>query len=85
MSDAERTAEVVAYWLEKADQSLASGRDELRAGRLYDRLFHDRQEGDYVEFVEFKAAEVGESLDATEKLVQRLREFIAPAGVTSDS
>ena len=29
-------------------------------GRIYDRLFHDRQQGDYIEFVAFDAVDVGE-------------------------
>lgn len=38
-------------------------------GRFYDRLFDDRQEADYVEFVEFSAEEVTETLSSLERFL----------------
>ncbi len=128
MTEDEAKRAVVAYWCEKAGQSLDSARAEHAAGRLsfavnrcyyacfyaasavfigrgvrfvkhsgvrsafhkelaqsgeisreqarlYDRLFSDRQEGDYVDFVEFSPAEVVVDIDAADKLVTRLREL----------
>jgi len=38
-------------------------------GRLYDRLFHDRQQGDYIEFVSFEAEEVESTIGESKNLV----------------
>jgi hypothetical protein len=46
-------------------------------GRFYDRLFQERQEADYLEFVEFEKAEVDEMLDATTRFVSVLEALIA--------
>ncbi len=125
-------ATVASYWMEKADASLASARDELAAGRhsfavsrsyyaafyaasatlltmglrfvkhsgvrgalhahlvkpgllaadlgrAYDRLFQDRQEGDYLEFTSFSDDETHESIAQAEAVVRRLREIEANA------
>lgn len=38
-------------------------------GRIYDRLFHDRQQGDYIEFVSFDAEDVGNTIGESRHLV----------------
>ena len=48
-------------------------------GRLYDRLFHDRQQGDYIEFVSFDAEEVGRTIGDSTKLVGALEALAASA------
>jgi len=44
-------------------------------GKLYDRLFHDRQEGDYVEFVQFEEAHVGTCIEQCNALISALRQI----------
>jgi uncharacterized protein (UPF0332 family) len=41
-------------------------------GRFYDRLFNDRHEADYVEFVKFTREEVDETIGKTEDLLAAL-------------
>ena len=41
-------------------------------GRLYDRLFVDRQEADYLELTEFEPAAVQKDLEASQRLVLKL-------------
>jgi hypothetical protein len=41
-------------------------------GRFYDRLFHDRQQGDYAEFVSFDPGEVREMVERTPDLIHAL-------------
>ena len=41
-------------------------------GKVYDRLFVDRQEGDYVEFVEFAPEDVAEAIEGASALVAKL-------------
>ena len=125
MTDADPVATVVAYWVEKARESLASARSELAAGRvsfavnrmyyacfyaasahfmgrgirftkhagvrtavhrelvktgilsveegrLYDRLFVERQEADYLELTDFEPIAVQSDLDGADRLVSRL-------------
>jgi uncharacterized protein (UPF0332 family) len=58
----------------------AFNRDIIRPGRLsrehgelYNQLFRDRQEGDYVEFTAFDAPYVQEKIDACEEFLTHLR------------
>ena len=44
-------------------------------GRVYDRLFTDRHEGDYVDFAEFTQEEASEDIVAAETLVGLLEEL----------
>ena len=47
-------------------------------GRFYDRLFHDRQQGDYIEFVTFEPSEVRDTVEKTSDLVRALEALVAP-------
>ncbi len=47
-------------------------------GRFYDRLFHDRQQGDYIEFVSFEPGEVGKTVEGTSGLVRALEDLVEP-------
>ena len=49
-------------------------------GRIYDRLFHDRQQGDYIEFVSFDAEDVGGTLGESRQLVRALEALAATIG-----
>lgn len=46
-------------------------------GKLYDRLFHDRQQGDYIEFVVFEAADVANTIGEVRQLVHALEALAA--------
>jgi len=39
-------------------------------GRVYDRMFHDRQEGDYLEFIEFTYDELVDMIAGAEELLE---------------
>ena len=45
-------------------------------GKLYDRLFEDRHEGDYVEFVTFDKAYVQDQIRQTELFLNRLKSLV---------
>ena len=49
-------------------------------GRIYDRLFHDRQQGDYIEFVSFDPEEVGSTIGESRHLVGALEALAATTG-----
>lgn len=49
-------------------------------GRIYDRLFHDRQQGDYIEFVSFDAVDVGSTIAESRRLVGALEALAATTG-----
>lgn len=49
-----------------------------RTGRLYDRLFHDRQEGDYFEFVSFAREDVERTIEEARQLVEALAGLSEP-------
>jgi uncharacterized protein len=49
------------------------GRLSRKHGELYNQLFRDRQEGDYVEFTTFDAPYVQEKIDACEEFLTHLR------------
>jgi uncharacterized protein (UPF0332 family) len=61
----------------------AFNRDIIRPGRLsrkygdlYNQLFRDRQEGDYVEFTTFDAPYVREKIDACDEFLVHLRALL---------
>lgn len=61
----------------------AFNRDIVRPGRLsrehgdlYNQLFRDRQEGDYVEFTEFDAPYVREKIEACEAFLEALKPLL---------
>jgi uncharacterized protein (UPF0332 family) len=125
----EATDRVASYWMEKAQEALASARDEIDAGRLsfavnrcyysafyaasavlltrghrfskhsgvrgavhrhlvktgslsakwgrfYDRLFQDRQQGDYIEFVSFERRDVLTTLEQARQLVETFQQML---------
>ena len=129
MTKKEKRSEIVLYWLEKAEESLASAHREFEAGsysfamnrlyyaafyavsallmahdlsfkkhsgvraafhqqfiktgvldpewgRLYDQLFEDRQEGDYVVFISFEADYVESQLKKCTQFLKKLRPMI---------
>lgn len=129
MINEEKRSEVVRYWLEKADESMASARREFEAGslafamnrlyysafyavsallmarhlsfkkhsgvraafhkhfiktgilerkwgRLYDQLFEDRQEGDYVVFISFDLDYVETQLNQCAQFLEHVRPLI---------
>lgn len=129
MSDEDPRSAVADYWMDRADQALASARDEIASGRLsfavnrcyyaafyaasavllarghrfvkhtgvraaihqqlvnpghldaelgklYDRLFHDRQEGDYVEFTHFEPEDAERAVADAKRLVAALRDLL---------
>jgi uncharacterized protein (UPF0332 family) len=45
-------------------------------GELYNQLFRDRQEGDYIEFTRFDADYVREKIDACAEFLQHLRPLL---------
>ncbi len=47
-------------------------------GRIYDRLFHDRQEGDYLEFIEFTYDELVDMIANAEELLEALEGLAEP-------
>jgi uncharacterized protein (UPF0332 family) len=49
------------------------GRLSEEHGKLYNQLFRDRQEGDYVEFTKFDTQYVQEKIDGCEKFLADLR------------
>ncbi len=53
----------------------------VELGKFYDRLFHDRQQGDYIEFVSFDPEEVAETIEATAGLIHVLEGLV---GSTQD-
>lgn len=52
------------------------GRLSRKHGELYNQLFRDRQEGDYVEFTTFDAPYVQEKIDACEEFLTHLRPLL---------
>ncbi len=47
-------------------------------GRLYDQLFEDRQEGDYVVFISFEPVYVETQLDQCTQFLEQIRSLIPP-------
>lgn len=52
------------------------GRLDRKHGDLYNQLFRDRQEGDYVEFTGFDAEYVREKIEACERFLADIRPLI---------
>jgi hypothetical protein len=52
------------------------GRLSREHGKLYNQLFRDRQEGDYIAFTKFDAAYVQEKIEGCEKFLADLRPLI---------
>ncbi|MGH7819123.1 MAG: HEPN domain-containing protein [Candidatus Binatia bacterium] len=48
-------------------------------GRFYDRLFRDRQHGDYLELVEFTSDQLDEAIRQAEELVSALERLVKGA------
>ncbi|MSS70094.1 MAG: HEPN domain-containing protein [Candidatus Latescibacteria bacterium] len=55
---------------------IKTGRLGRKHGDLYNQLFRDRQEGDYVEFAEFDAEYVREKIEACEAFLADIRSLI---------
>jgi len=53
-----------------------TGRVARKHGDLYNRLFRDRQEGDYVEFVKFDEPYVRRQLEGCEEFLRDIRSLI---------
>jgi uncharacterized protein (UPF0332 family) len=45
-------------------------------GRFYDRLFQDRQQGDYIEFVSFEKRDFLTTLEQARELVETLQHLL---------
>lgn len=52
------------------------GRLRREHGDLYNQLFRDRQEGDYVEFTQFDAPYVREKIEACERFLKALQPLL---------
>jgi len=52
---------------------------DMKWGRLYDQLFEDRQEGDYVVFVSFEPEYVQSQLEQCSAFLEELRIFLPSA------
>lgn len=57
-------------------QFIKTGLLERKWGRLYDQLFEDRQEGDYVVFISFESAYVETQLKECAQFLEYLRPLI---------
>jgi uncharacterized protein len=55
---------------------IKSGKLARKHGDLYNRLFRDRQEGDYVEFTKFDDQYVGEQVKGCEEFLVQIRPLI---------
>ncbi len=55
---------------------IKSGRLSEEHGKLYNQLFRDRQEGDYIEFTKFDTQYVQEKIDGYEKFLADLRPLL---------
>ena len=49
---------------------------DRKGGDLYNRLFRDRQEGDYIEFTKFDAQYVADRIKGCEELLAQIRPLI---------
>lgn len=59
-------------------QFIKSGKLDPKWGKLYDRLFGDRQEGDYVVFVSFEQEYVQSQLGECTQFLKVLRQLLLP-------
>ncbi len=57
-------------------QFIKTGLLERKWGRLYDQLFEDRQEGDYVVFISFEPVYVETQLDQCTQFLEQIRSLI---------
>ncbi len=55
-------------------------RIEPEWGRIYDRIFENRQSADYVELHEFKATEVAELLEQAEGFLNEMKRLLTLSG-----
>lgn len=55
---------------------IKTGRLARKHGDLYNRLFRDRQEGDYIEFVKFDEPYVRQQLEDCEEFLNEIRPLI---------
>jgi uncharacterized protein (UPF0332 family) len=61
-------------------QFVRTGIVDLKWGQLYDQLFEDRQEGDYVEFVSFEPEYVAYQMERCSEFLDALRPLLPPVG-----
>ena len=47
---------------------------DVKWGKFYDRLFEDRQEGDYLALVEFESGYVKDKLNSCKKFLSAIKE-----------
>ena len=55
---------------------VSTGAIEIELGQLYDKLFRNRQKGDYADFVHFKVDEVRSWFEETRKFVESIETVI---------
>jgi len=55
---------------------IKTGRLARKHGDLYNRLFRDRHEGDYIEFIKFDQGYVGEQIKGCEEFLGEIRPLI---------
>jgi hypothetical protein len=53
---------------------------EVKWGRYYDKLFEDRQEGDYTAFIDFSKDYVSEQLELCEEFLKELKKLLNTIG-----
>ena len=56
---------------------IKTGLMDMKFGKLYDRLFEDRQEGDYIAFVSFEPDYVEFQLNQCGEFMEKLRPLIS--------
>jgi uncharacterized protein (UPF0332 family) len=61
-------------------QFVKTGLLDVKWGRLYDQLFEDRQEGDYVVFISFEPEYVRTQLEQCSKLLEEIRTLLPSPG-----
>lgn len=129
MTERDAKCEIIKYWIEKADDAIASAKSEMAAkrftfamnrayyacfysasaalmgrgfkftkhsgvrsavhqqlvkkglisdeyGKIYDRMFENRQEGDYLELVEFEQGQLEQSIDEAARFVEKMKSII---------
>lgn len=45
-------------------------------GKIYDRMFENRQEGDYIELIEFEREQVDEAIADAERFVKKMQDIV---------
>jgi hypothetical protein len=55
---------------------IKEGLIEVKWGRYYDKLFEDRQEGDYTAFIDFDKGYVSEQLELCEEFLKELKKLL---------